>query len=133
MVRTKGLEPSRLAAPDPKSGVSANSTTRASADKLRRAPPNLKPAFARRNCTMAKIRLISSHGFLENIFARRFCLVPRRGPVRLRTGGAKFAGRQKGAALHTRREPRERHGLPGRGRGVRAVAGGQPALGGGAF
>ena len=29
MVRTRGLEPPRLAAPDPKSGVSANSTTRA--------------------------------------------------------------------------------------------------------
>lgn len=27
MVRMKGLEPSRIAAPDPKSGVSANSTT----------------------------------------------------------------------------------------------------------
>ncbi len=29
MVRMKGLEPSRLAAPDPKSGVSANFTTSA--------------------------------------------------------------------------------------------------------
>lgn len=29
MVRMKGLEPSRIAAPDPKSGVSANFTTSA--------------------------------------------------------------------------------------------------------
>ncbi len=29
MVRTKGLEPSHLAAPDPKSGVSTNFTTSA--------------------------------------------------------------------------------------------------------
>ncbi len=29
MVRKKGLEPSRIAAPDPKSGVSANFTTSA--------------------------------------------------------------------------------------------------------
>ena len=34
LVRTKGLEPSRLAAPDPKSGVSANSTTRATGFSL---------------------------------------------------------------------------------------------------
>ncbi len=34
MVREKGLEPPRLAAPEPKSGVSANFTTRAAEERL---------------------------------------------------------------------------------------------------
>ena len=34
MVRAEGLEPSRLSTPDPKSGVSANSTTLAVNHKL---------------------------------------------------------------------------------------------------
>ena len=43
MVRARGLEPPTLAGPDPKSGASANSATRAIHDKLRPAPGNLKP------------------------------------------------------------------------------------------
>jgi hypothetical protein len=42
MVRARGLEPLILAEPDPKSGVSANSTTRASSFRLRRRKKNLK-------------------------------------------------------------------------------------------
>ena len=68
----KGLEPSRIAAPDPKSGVSANFTTSASQTKIK-SPSfwGLNPKKLRRICKNAEFSKNSNspskiRNFLQN-------------------------------------------------------------------